>query len=294
MGDTSVHIDDAGSKENSPLKGFKNVITEEQSKRLRKWNLLTACFHFVTGIVIFAITNNELTVPIYTTYADSDRGNPKLWGPELYKVGDAVVGYFSGAFLLLVAIDHFVVGTVFRKTYEHYLARGQNPFRWIEYSISASVMHVQIALLSGVMDLHLLIAIFLLTATTMVFGHYQEVLSQYDQGASGKKSLFSFWIGFIPHIGNWGIIMSYFFQGVMTGDPPAFVWAIIFILFILDATFAVNQWLQQKGIGKWKNYLYGEYVFIVLSFTAKQLLAWVNYGGTNSLGSNINSTTPAP
>lgn len=76
------------------------------------------------------------------------------------------------------------------------------------------------------------------------------------------------------------------YGGQVNGSPPAFVWAIIFILFGLDATFAVVQYLQQKEIGRFKNYLHGEYAFIILSFTSKQLLAWINYGGTNALNND--------
>jgi hypothetical protein len=52
--------------------------------------------------------------------------------------------------------------------------------------------------------------------------------------------------GFIPHAFNWLVIICYFFVGVSRGSPPGFVWAIIFILFILDITFAVNQYYQQQ------------------------------------------------
>jgi hypothetical protein len=55
----------------------------------------------------------------------------------------------------------------------------------------------------------------------------------------------------IPHFFGWAVLLCYFFVGVKRGSPPAFVWAIIFILFILDSTFAINQYLQQKEIGKW-------------------------------------------
>lgn len=89
--------------------------------------------------------------------------------------------------------------------------------------------------------------------------------------------------------------------------PPHRSWAIIFILFILDSTFAIAMYLQQKEvrwawataaqpfsrpffllsqqhscwlpaaqIGKWKDYIYGEYTYIILSLSAKLLLAWIN------------------
>jgi hypothetical protein len=54
------------------------------------------------------------------------------------------VGLLSGIFLALAGIDHLFVGTVGRSMYEEYLAKKQNPFRWLEYSISASFMHIQV------------------------------------------------------------------------------------------------------------------------------------------------------
>ncbi|MBU1493786.1 MAG: hypothetical protein KJ956_07445, partial [Actinobacteria bacterium] len=33
-------------------------------------------------------------------------------------------------------------------------------------------------------------------------------------------------------------------------------------------------------VGKWKDYLYGEYVYVLLSLTAKSLLAWQVFGST--------------
>jgi len=38
--------------------------------------------------------------------------------------------------------------------------------------------------------------------------------------------------------------------------------------------------LQYKKIGKWKDYLYGEKVYIILSLVAKSALAWQVFAGT--------------
>jgi len=38
--------------------------------------------------------------------------------------------------------------------------------------------------------------------------------------------------------------------------------------------------LQYKKIGPWKNYVYGEYAYIILSLVAKSLLAWQVFAGT--------------
>jgi len=54
---------------------------------------------------------------------------------------------------------------------------------------------------------------------------------------------------------------------------------ILLTYFILFNIFVVNMVLQYKGIGKWKDYLYGERIYIILSFVAKSLLAWLVFVG---------------
>jgi hypothetical protein len=45
-------------------------------------------------------------------------------------------------------------------------------------------------------------------------------------------------------------------------------------------SFAINMVLQYKKVGPWKDYLFGEKVYIVLSLLAKTALAWQIYAGT--------------
>ena len=52
------------------------------------------------------------------------------------------------------------------------------------------------------------------------------------------------------------------------------------VLFLFFNCFAINMYLQYKGVGRWKDYLYGEKVYIILSLTAKSVLAWFVFGGT--------------
>jgi hypothetical protein len=45
-------------------------------------------------------------------------------------------------------------------------------------------------------------------------------------------------------------------------------------------SFALNMFLQYRQVGRWRQYLFGEYAYIVLSLVAKSLLAWQVFGGT--------------
>jgi hypothetical protein len=44
--------------------------------------------------------------------------------------------------------------------------------------------------------------------------------------------------------------------------------------------FPLNMFLQYKRVGRWKDYLYGKYVYVVLSIVAKTALAWQVFAGT--------------
>jgi hypothetical protein len=64
-----------------------------------------------------------------------------------------------------------------------------------------------------------------------------------------------------------------------SNNVPTFVYLIFIIYLILFMTFAGNMVLQYKCIGKWKDYLYGERPYIVLSFVAKTFLVWLVFVG---------------
>jgi hypothetical protein len=61
---------------------------------------------------------------------------------------------------------------------------------------------------------------------------------------------------------------------------PGFVYGIVVSLFVLFMSFAVNQWLQYRGIGPWRDYGFGEKGYLVLSLVAKSALAWQIFGGS--------------
>ena len=64
------------------------------------------------------------------------------------------------------------------------------------------------------------------------------------------------------------------------GDVPTFVYWIFGSIFVVFNIFAVNMFLQYRRLGPWKDYVFGEYSYIILSLTAKSLLAWQVFAGT--------------
>ena len=124
-------------------------------------------------------------------------------------------------------------------------------------------MIVLIGMLVGVWDLGALILMFGINATMNLFGIMMEYHNQYTR----KINWTSFIYGCIAGIVPWIVIIVYFLARSTRAEakPPAFVYAIIPTIFVFFNIFAINMFLQYKQVGRWKNYLFGERVYIVLS-----------------------------
>ncbi len=111
-----------------------------------------------------------------------------------------------------------------------------------------------------------------------LFGIMMELHNEGKERTNWTAFIFGCIAGIIP----WIVITMYFLGAGNSGDakPPAFVYAIIPIIFVFFNIFAVNMFLQYKKVGPRQNYLFGERMFIVLSLLAKTALALQIFAGT--------------
>jgi hypothetical protein len=162
--------------------------------------------------------------------------------------------------------------------YNANLRRGINYARWWEYAFSASVMIVLIAMLTGISDLDALIPIFAINATMIFFGLLMETFNLKTQKTNWTPYLFGCFAGAIP----W-VVIALSVIGSERNSPegvPNFVYGIIISLFLLFNTFTLNMFLQYKRVGPWRDYLFGEKVYVLLSLVAKTALAWQVFTST--------------
>jgi len=256
-----------------------NPIDQEQEgkfKNLRKWNLSMFFLHLAQGIIMLVISSS-FAVPVTTSYVEYNTLTQKL-GTVLSTLGDVRIGPLVAGFLFLSALAHLLVsiGGGYR-WYVNNLKKGMNLARWIEYSFSSSLMIVVIALLVGVYDLSTLILLFFLNAMMILFGWVMEVHNQTTQRTNWISYLFGCIAGIVP----WIVVALYLFNaGQGEFRAPTFVYWIYFSIFLFFNVFAINMILQYKKAGKWRDYLFGEKTYIVLSLVAKSLLAWQVFAGT--------------
>ena len=241
---------------------------------IRRYNLIAGSFH-LAQMVIVLILANDFSLPIVGRYMSGPPGSTFTQPINLF---NTPVGITVAIFLGLSAFFHFLVASPkFFPRYSNGLSENRNFFRWVEYSISSSIMIVLIAQICGVTDVVAIISLFGVNASMILFGWLQE---KYEQPGSGGWLPFIF--GCIDGIVPWVSLVFYIFAIGGPGDTkaPAFVYGIVISLFLLFNTFAVVQFLQYKKVGKWSDYLRGEKTYITLSLVAKSALAWQIFAST--------------
>jgi hypothetical protein len=250
---------------------------ESQFKRLRVYNGSMGFLHLAQAVTIF-ILSNDFSLPITASFLNFNPETGKLW-PVIDTIINLPFGSMVAVFLLLSAIAHFtIISPGVFGWYVNNLRRGINYARWYEYALSASLMIVLIGMLCGVYDLAALLMAFTLTAVMNLCGLMMEVHNQVTQ----QTNWTSYVIGCIAGIVPWVAIAIYFFGSLATaeGTVPTFVYFILPTLFVFFFSFALNMVLQYRRIGPWREYLFGERVYILLSLVAKSALAWQVFAGT--------------
>ena len=147
-------------------------------RALRRGNALLAVLHAAQAAVILALST-DFSLPVTGAFLE---GQPGSGPPKQDLLFELRIGPLVGAFLLLAALDHALVALPpFRARYERCLAAGVNPFRWLEYSLSASVMVVLIAMLTGIADYVALLVLFAANAAMIFLGWLMELLNPPDR-----------------------------------------------------------------------------------------------------------------
>jgi hypothetical protein len=238
---------------------------EKRLGRLRVWNIVVGLILAVQAVLTAVLTNN-FSLPVTATFMSGPPGT----APELHQLFNISTGWGVFMFLAISAAALLIIASpwVF-PWYKRNLLQNRNYGRWIEYFFSSSIMIVLISQITGISDVAALLAIFGINASMILFGALQE---KYEK--PGKPNLLPFWFGSFAGIIPWIAIVIYVWAPGLSASPPGFVYGIIISLFIFFNCFAVNMILQYKRVGPWKDYLFGEKVYIILSLTAKALLAW--------------------
>jgi hypothetical protein len=250
--------------------------SQERFSRLRRFNLMMFVLHAVQGVLMLVLSS-DFSLPITTSFVQFNATTQRL-EPILNTIADMRIGPLVAGFLLLSSLAHFCVsvGSGFR-WYVRNLQKGANYARWMEYALSSSLMILVIALLVGIYDIATLLCIFFLNMMMILFGWMMELHNQTTQRTNWTSFIFGCIAGIVPWIAVFIYLIG---AGSGANEVPAFVYWIYVSIFIFFNVFAINMILQYKKVGRWRDYVFGERAYIILSLVAKSLLAWQVWAGT--------------
>lgn len=247
-------------------------VMDATFSRLRRLNLWAALLHASQALAVLLLANS-FSLPVFSEYMAGPPGSDKT---ESVHVGDLRTAWIVAAFFVLSAIAHLAVAVPLRRKYEGWLGENRNPARWVEYAFSSTLMIVVILQLCGVRDFGALVGASFANISMILFGSLQE---KYEKPGGG---MLPFWFGCIAGSAPWAVVVWNLFSPGSSdaASAPGFVYGIVISLFLFFNCFAVNQWLQYKQVGRWREYLYGERAYLILSLAAKSALAWQIFSGT--------------
>lgn len=254
---------------------------------LIRFNKIMGSVHLVQGVLmmLFAflvfpnlssdgLGTRTFTIPVIGNYLTFIAGEGLVLRPTdtLFELPFLPL---VASFLLISALFHFIIAIPYKKKYVEDLKRGMNKLRWYEYALSSSLMIVLISSLFGVRDIAVFVLIALANAAMNLFGLDMELLNSGESKVDKKINWLPFIFGSVIGLAPWVAIAFYIGVNPNLDQVPGFVWAILVTYFVAFNTFPVNMVLQYKGVGKFKNYLYGERGYIILSLVAKTILTWL-------------------
>tara|TARA_B100000963_G_scaffold12624_2_gene9739 strand:- start:925 stop:1824 length:900 start_codon:yes stop_codon:yes gene_type:complete len=278
---------------------------ENADRSYIKYNYFAIMGHLVSAITMIAlyIPKNSLIIPYTESYLEWDKVNSNTTCPLGSRSFDTSDGDFcigtitepvscdddnncygidlgwliisfhllSFVFQSFAAVTNWT-GPIFGYMYSDMIDRSKNPLRFIEYSFSASIMLIAIALLNGVTDINLITSIAVLTSSCQLCG----LAVEYVEDVRIKRLLhFNGWLQFCW---AYGIIGHAFFKSIEAAQdnsgtgPPNFVYVIVIVLFLLYASFGFVQLYELCAeLGPYTK----EKAYVLLSLTAKLLLGWM-------------------
>ncbi len=252
-----------------------NTTIDTEISKLKRLNLIAGALHLASLLAILFLAN-DAKLPVNAIYLTEAPGTGNFTDP--INLFNLKIGYMVAAFLALSAFFHFFISSsaMFGK-YTVGLKNHINVFRWVEYSLSSTIMIIVILQLNGTADYIALMGIAGVNVSMILFGWLQEKYT-----TPGDGDLLPFWFGCIAGIVPWLATLANILspKGPAESTTPGFVYGIVISLFILFNCFAIVQYKQYKAKGKWANYVYGERRYIVLSLVAKSLLAWQVFSGS--------------
>jgi len=256
------------------LRGYK------YSNNLNVWNWVIAVINILQGVVIIILSNEKLAT-VTTNYQTTDvlahRGSSAtvLATRQLFDVN---IVYLVVSFLFVSAVVHVLLATWCRSRYKKDIKSGINKLRWLDYSLSAGLMVVTIALLTGIQDVSTLLMLFVFMVVAGLAGLTMELVNRKVKSINWSPYI----IAVIATVLPWLVLAIYFLGSgkyAISGSIATYVYYILGSLLVLSVAPLFITLFIYKKYNRWTEYRYAEKSYMVISVIARAALAWQVFAG---------------
>ena len=273
---------------------------DRSKSNLIRANIGAASLHglLLVGLIIFYFVNNpeKTSVSLFDeTWDLADEENRcKCWAPQGYFTTNSKINLLSMTlvFTIITVTAHIFYASNISNLYLSAIESGKNPYRWIEYGGSASIMLGILSVLAGNRNRNLFILTMIATFAQMLQGYSIE--SAVANNGSAVDRLVPLVAGWALLGGAWYAVYHKWYDGMKQafenydyckeneddfggdgGRPPKFISHLINVVFVMFASFGfvnlayvINSFTGDAK-SNFKNY---ELAYITLSFIAKAIL----------------------
>lgn len=242
---------------------------------LRKYNMILFVIHIVVAIVLIIYFKRTIKGDSQTKGINLDlfthafKMDPNT---NFFQVVSEKVGGFSENNVATLIVTFFAITAGFHllyalnpgNVYLDAVKKGNNFWRWIEYGISATIMIVVIAILSGVKDINNYILMIVISLGIMSTGQWFET-------ATGKSKWIPIIVGFTLMMGVFTVIFASFRRRIREVQAlgfklPTWIYLVVFMMFGFYASFGFVPVAQMVFRGNYRKY---EYAYLTLSLISK-------------------------
>jgi len=252
---------------------------------LQKWNLWLGIVFALQAIAIVVVGSSQLA-PLTSSFLNLDSlrsttSGSAVLAPATHHLFDLNLLLIPFIVMLVLAATHLSQATWYRARYESGLRRNNNLLRWLSYGLTANLLFVALAVLSGVYD----IATLLLILVLGVMLHLLCLSVERMVGSRGRLKNIA-WANYallwLAGLGMWLIVVIYLLGDNVygAGHIPARVYWLALSAAVTAACFAfglVRQILLPKS---GQRYRLTEQRYALLILLTSSLLVWQIVAGT--------------
>lgn len=273
------------AQKKSPKQNKQAVVAEKpvevpapQSK-LVLFNRLLAVLYALqaVAVVVFSsgrsaeVTTQYLTVDVLASEA---RGHEVL-ATATRTLFDLPLAWVVAAALLVLAVGHVLVSTVYRRRYEQDLSLGLNRWRWLTLGLSSALLIVVMGLLGGIHQMSTLLPLVALTAIGNCLVLMTEKLVIEHKGVKTQMAHLMCLLAALCIALPW-IVLAMSLKGAWfyDGHVPGYLYGVYGsgLAMVVILGLATHFRLVRKG--QWADTFYTERAYMMLGFVTVSLVAW--------------------